>query len=109
MVRRKMNAVLIRTQQFLADKPERVADVLTGSALGTWLVNQLVNINVVLESLTLLVGLIAGIFALLFHFRKWRNERAARSDLVAKKVLHELRKDGLIKDLEKLRKDDPSE
>lgn len=95
-----MMQVLIRAQHVIAEKPERVADVLAGSALGSWLFNQLTAINVVLETITLTLGVMAGVFALFFHYRKWKNERAARADEVAKKVLDELRKDGVFKDEE---------
>lgn len=54
---------------------ERAADALTGTSLFTWAGVSLAQFNQVLETLTLLVGLFAGIFALFFHARRWLNER----------------------------------
>jgi hypothetical protein len=54
---------------------ERIADGLTGTAITTGAGMTIADFNAYLEAGTLIVGLIAGIFALFFHIRRYRNER----------------------------------
>lgn len=56
----------------------KMADGLSGGSLGTWSVAWLTELNLLLETATLTVGLLAGLFALALHYRSWRRSTAAK-------------------------------
>ena len=53
----------------------RAADTLSGGSLGAWGATWLTELNLLLETATLSVGLLAGCFALALHYRSWRRGR----------------------------------
>lgn len=58
----------------------RAADALGTVAIGAWTLN-LTDLNVILETATLGIGLIAGVFALFFHIRRYRRGRTMAAAL----------------------------
>ncbi len=50
---------------------ERVVDTLAGTSLTAGVGMNLAELNVVLETVTLSVGLVAGVFALFFQVRRY--------------------------------------
>lgn len=56
------------TQQVQA----RAADTLATIAIGAWTLT-LADLNVILETVTLTLGMVAGVFALFFHIRRYRR------------------------------------
>ena len=53
----------------------RAADSLSGGSLGAWGATWLTELNLLLETATLTVGLIAGLLAVALHIRSWRRGR----------------------------------
>lgn len=72
---------------------DRAADTLSGGALASGLLAYLTDVNIVLETVTLLLGAVAGVFALFFHYRRWRNERKKLAAEVAEKVVEKVSDD----------------
>lgn len=54
---------------------ERVADTLSGGSLSVGVAMTVADYNAIMEAATLTVGLIAGIFAMFFHIRRWYRGR----------------------------------
>ncbi len=50
---------------------ERVVDTLAGTSLTAGVGMNLADLNVILETVTLTIGLIAGVFALFFQVRRY--------------------------------------
>ncbi len=54
---------------------EALTNKLTGTAVAVGGVIPLADLNVYLETATLTVGLLAGLFALFFHIRRWYRDK----------------------------------
>jgi hypothetical protein len=66
--------------QHISEKvAERSADSLAGGSGLAWVYAHLNELNAILETLTLLLVLVATVFSLFFHIRRWLNERAKRN------------------------------
>ena len=59
---------------------ERLADVATGTPFLAWLGVNLTQLNQVLETLTLIVGLVAGCVGLAYRLYLWRKAHSADKD-----------------------------
>ena len=58
---------------------EKVADVLTATPIVSLFSYNFMTLNEVLETATLIIGLIAGLFAMFFHIRRWYRGRKANA------------------------------
>lgn len=54
---------------------ERIVDALSGTAIASATFNSLAVVNEILHTLTLLLGVIAGFFAVFFHVRRYVQSR----------------------------------
>lgn len=56
---------------------QKAADVLTGAAITTYAGVSLTDLNLYLETASLALSVIAALFAVFFHVRRWWRERQA--------------------------------
>ena len=60
---------------------ERVVDGLAGTSLTAGVGMTLADFNIILETATLTIGLIAGVFALFFQARRWYRGKTMNAAL----------------------------
>lgn len=82
--------IAMQTQPMSEKAADRITDTLATGSLLSWSLAFFGNLNIVLETLTLLAGLAAGMFAIFFHYRRWKNEHAKMVDEVKEAVVDEV-------------------
>lgn len=62
------------------EQQQKVAEVLGGGPIAAFVTTTLTEWNVVLETATLVLGLIAGVFSVYFFVSRFIRERKAKRD-----------------------------